>query len=464
LASAALGVLWASCLAAPSLATAATPVRDYAQEPARSSPAWLRDGVVYQIFPRNFSACGDFNGVTAQLDRLQKLGVNVLWLMPINPIGQLKRKGTMGSPYAVQDYYAINPDYGSKQDLQRLVRGAHQRGMKVIVDVVINHTAWDSVLIQTPAFYTHNAKGQIIPPDPDWSDVADLNYDNPTLRRYLIDMLSWWVRDFDLDGFRCDVALFIPTAFWEEARAALDKVKPDIIMLAEAEQPDLLTKAFDFDYSWKLETALEAAITGRGTAAGIATAWSESERTNPRGALHMRFSDNHDMRRTIARYGERGALVASALLFTLDGVPLIYNGMEVGDTAESGWPALFEKLPIFWQTGERRAEFPPFYAQLVAFRKAHPVLRGGSVEWLHNSDENRVLTFVRRSADEMLLIAVNLSSQPFVGVVEAADGSYRDITPTTGTTNGATGTSMQRSSALPALSLGAYDYRVYRRN
>src|SRR5205085_2831130 len=157
---------------------------------ARPSPAWVHDAIIYEAFPRNFSAEGNLNGITARLDDIQKTGTTILWLMPIPPTGQVKKKGTIGSPYAVRDYYAINPDYGTKQDLLKLVGEAHRRGMKVILDIVANHTAWDCVLMKMPEFYKRDANGQIIPPNPDWSDAAGLDYRNPQLRQYMITMLK----------------------------------------------------------------------------------------------------------------------------------------------------------------------------------------------------------------------------------------------------------------------------------
>src|SRR6478736_5727148 len=153
---------------------------------ARPSPQWLHDGVVYEVFPRQFSPEGNFAGVTAKLDELKDLGVTILWLMPIHPIGEKLRKGSYGSPYAVRDYSAVNPDYGTKDDLKRLVSEAHRRGMKVILDVVLLHTAWDNVLMQRPEFYKHDASGKIVPPVPEWNDVAALNYENPELRKYMV--------------------------------------------------------------------------------------------------------------------------------------------------------------------------------------------------------------------------------------------------------------------------------------
>lgn len=426
--------------------------RDFSKETARPSPDWVKDAVIYEIFPRQYSPKGDFNGITADLDRLKNLGVTVLWLMPIHPIGQEKKKGTVGSPYAVKDFYAINPDYGTKADLQKLVAEAHRRQMKVIIDIVANHTSWDSVMMRTKGFHTTNAKGEIIPPVPDWADVADLNYDNPELRKYIIEMLKTWVRDYDLDGFRCDVAGFIPTDFWETARAEVDKIKPNTIWLAEWESPDLLVKAFNLDYSWANHGILTKVLQGDAPAFEIRKTWEADRAKNPKGALRMRFSDNHDERRAIARFGEKGALAAQALAFTLDGVPMFYNGMETGDVTESGAPALFEKLPIFWQFAERRPEFPKFYKGMIDLRKNSVALRRGDLTWLKNSDEAKVLTFVRKSGNEEILVAINATSEPFFGAVEAS-GNYEEITPNV----------EKKAIGLPGLSLGAFEFRIFRR-
>ena len=454
--------------AGASIAQAPAPT-DYSKETARAPRPWVRDGVIYEIYPRAFSAEGNFNGITAQLDRLKDLGVTILWLMPIHPIGQEKKKGTIGSPYAVRDYYAINPDYGTKEDLKRLIAEAHRRRMKVIIDIVANHTSWDSVLMKHPDFYKRDASGRITYPY-DWFDIAALNYNNRELRRYMTDVLKYWIREFDLDGFRCDVAGEVPTDFWENARAELDKIKPDIFMLAEAHKPDLLVKAFELDYSWPLHGTLAEVVQGRGRASDLRAIWEDETRKWPRGSLHMRFSDNHDERRAIARFGEPAALAASAFVFTLDGVPLLYNGMEAGDTTESGAPALFEKLPIFWSFAERRPEFPRFYKSMSALRHASEALRRGSMEWLRNSDESRVVTYLRRASDEEILIAINLSNRPFVGLVEVSNGDeYKDITPDITTASpkppaaAAAAAGAGRSAGLPAISLQQWGYRIFRR-
>ena len=429
--------------------------RDVSREAARQKREWVRDGVVYEIFPRAFSPEGNFNGVTARLDQLKDLGVTILWLMPIHQIGQEKKKGSVGSPYAVRDYYSINPDYGTKEDLRRLIGEAHKRGLKVIIDIVANHTSWDSVMMKNAEFYKRDAQGKIVWPY-DWTDVAWLNYENAKLRDYMTEMLKYWIREFDLDGFRCDVAGEVPTDFWERARAEIEKTKPDLVMIAEASKPDLLVKAFDMDYAWPLHGTLSDVVMGKAPATEIRRVWEQERAKFPRGTSHMLFSDNHDERRAIARFGERGALAASALVFTLDGVPLLYNGMEAGDTTESGAPALFEKLPVFWANAERRPQFPQFYKQIISLRRDHPALRRGETEWLRNSDEQRVVSFLRNDGNEELLVAINLSNRPFAGLVEVTNGaSFKDVTPDS--------VSRDRIAGLPALTLDSWGFRIFMR-
>jgi cyclomaltodextrinase len=447
-------------------AQAKLPPHDYSKDAARPTADWIRDAVIYQIFERQYSSKGDFNSITADLDRLQNLGVNVLWLMPIHPIGKLKSKGAIGSPYAVKDYYAINPDYGTKEDFKRLIAEAHRRRMRVIIDIVANHTAWDSVLMRDKSFYKQDKNGNVISPVPDWTDVAALNYDNPQVRKYMTEMLVSWIRDYDLDGFRCDVAFFVPTDFWENARTEVDKIKPDTLWLAEAETPDLLVKAFDLDYSWANHSVMTNVLQGNLPASEIRRNWEKQQSEMPKNSLLMRFSDNHDERRAIARFGERGALAAQTLVFTLDGVPLVYNGMEAGDTTESGAPALFEKLPIFWQISERRPEFPRFYEQMIALRKTSVALRRGDLTWVKNTDETKVLTFRRKADAEEVLVAINMSNQPFFGAIEAA-GRYEEITPDVGSPlppdDDKAKAKNKQSAAVPILSLDAYGFRIFRR-
>jgi glycosidase len=419
---------------------------------------WARDGVIYEIYPRVFSPRGDFNGVTARLDDLKKLGVDILWLMPINPIGVKEKKGSIGSPYAVRDYYGINPAYGTKEDLKHLIAEAHARGMKVITDQVLNHTSWDNALLtEHPDFYKHDAKGNITYPE-DWTDVAGLDYSNLKLRTYMIDMLTYLMREFDLDGFRFDVAHKPPTDFWEQARVALEKVKPNVFWLAEGDRPPDEVKAMDADYSWDMHNAITAVFQGKKPASAIREAWQKQHDTFPRNALHMRFSDNHDERRAIVRFGERGALAAQALAFTLDGIPLVYNGMEVGDTAESGAPALFENLQIFWPVAEKRPEFPRFYQRMIALRKSSEALRRGDLEWVANTNDACVISYLRHAKTEDALVVINACSTPVKTQVTAPAGNFAEVTPDIT----ADSPKPLPPTTLPNLSLESWSFHVYR--
>jgi cyclomaltodextrinase len=375
-------------------------------------PQWLTESVIYEINTATFSSAGNFNGVTARLADLNGLGVNLLWLMPIHPLGQLRSKPPLGSPYAVRDYYGINPAYGTAADLRRLIAGAHALKMRMIIDIVANHTSWDSVLMEHPDFYKHDAQGHIVAPNPDWTDVAALNYANPHVREYMISMLEHWLRDFDLDGFRCDAAGMVPVDFWEQARERLEKVKPELIMLAEWDSPDLLRRAFDIDYSWPLYKTLKAVMAGGAPASDLRKTWKEQQARFAPGALHMRFIDNHDEERAIASFGQAGSMAAAVLMFTLDGVPMIYNGTEVGDSTESGADALFYQLKVFWPIANRRPSFLPFYKDLIAQRRRSEVLQRGNLVWLDNSAPGSVLTYRRQLGIEIFDVAVNLSNRP----------------------------------------------------
>lgn len=424
--------------------------------PARPSAPWIKDAVVYEVFPRQFSPEGNFAGVTARLEELKDLGVTVVWLMPVHPIGRLKAKGTIGSPYAVRDYYAVNPDYGTKEDLRRLVTEAHRRGLKVVIDIVANHTAWDSVMLQHPEYYKRDAEGRVIPPNPDWTDVAGLDYRNPATGRYMTDMLKYWIREFDLDGFRCDVAGEVPTDFWENARQELEAIKPGLFLLAEASKPDLLVHAFDSDYAWPMLGAMNRVLMEGAPATEIERTWRTEEQAKfPAGSRHLRFTDNHDEPRAIARFGWRAALAASIMTYSLDGLPLVYNGMEVGDTSESGDPALFEKVGIFWHP-KQREHFRATYREYFAFRRDHPALTGTEVDWLENSASRDVVSFARADRLEQLVVVVNLSNRPVhVAVKTAGPEGYVQALPRTA--------KAAETTDLTSLSLEAFEWRIYRR-
>ena len=422
----------------------------------RKSPDWLRSSVVYEIFPRNFSKEGDLNAITARLDDLKELGVDILWLMPIHPVGEKMKKGTYGSPFAVRDFYAINPDYGNTNDFKRLIDEAHQRHMKLIMDIVAGQTSWDSVLMEHPDFYKKDTNGTIIPPNPAWTDVAGVNYDNPEVRRYMTDMMKYWLRDYGVDGFRCDVAPTVPVDFWEAARDELQKINPEVIVLADAgARPELLSKAFDVDSSWGFVYTLDQVMSGTVPFAYLQESWQHTYQQYPAGALHLRFSDNHEQTRAVARHGLEGALAEQVLMLMLDGVPLFYNGMEAGDATESIDPALFEKMPVFWHAGGR----PPLrsiYRDLIKLRKQYPAFSSGDVAWLTNSATEQVVSLQRKDQKDEFVVLINLTSHRATGTVELPDAEGFEpvkisIRPGPG------------EPVLPGFNLNSYEWFIYHR-
>lgn len=429
---------------------------DMSNPSTRKSPDWLRSSVVYEIFPRNFSQEGDFNAITARLDELKDLGVDILWLMPIHPTGEKMKKGSVGSPFAVRDFYAVNPAYGTTNDFKRLIGEAHKRDMKVIIGVIAGHTAWDSVLMEHPEFYLKDTNGAVIPPDPAWTDVAGLNYANPEVHRYMIGMMKYWLKDYGVDGFRCDVVSTVPIDFWEAARDDLEKVNPQVIILADAgAKPAYLAKAFDVDSSRNFETSLQMVMSSVRPAYLLRESWEHTQQQFPKGALHLRFTDSHEETRAVARYGVDGALAAQVLMLTIDGVPLFYNGMEVGDATESSDPALFEKMPVFWHPGGR----PPLrdiYRDLIKLRKQHAAFYNGDVAWLQNTAPGEIVSILRQDAKDEFLVLINLSSRRVTGSVELSNAEGFEPVNIGGRPNPV-------DTHLPDFSLPGYGWYIYHR-
>lgn len=385
---------------------------------------WTRQAVLYQINIRQYSAAGTLAAVQSDLPRLKQLGVDILWLMPWQPIGQLNRKGTLGSYYSVRDYTAVNPEFGSLADAKAFVAQAHRLGFKVMLDWVANHTAWDHPWTRAHKdWYKLNAQGEIYPVtfnagqpgEEHWDDVVALDYRSEALRAAMIDAMAFWVREVGLDGFRCDVASLVPTDFWVRARRELEALKP-LFMLAESDAVDLHSSgAFDMSYDWSLPDEVFKKV-GQGEAgAPLLRAWLAKQQdaaanTYPADAYRMRFTSNHDFN---SWHGSDAELYGPAfeafavLSFTLPGMPLIYNGQE---SRLDRRLAFFEKDPIDW----RRYELTGFYRRLIELKHQHPALAagaaGGPVHLLEAPAD--VVAFERRRGADAVRIAVNLSARP----------------------------------------------------
>ncbi len=333
---------------------------------AIDTPPSFRQLVIYELFVRNHGPNGTFAEVTADLPRIKALGVDVVWLMPIHPLGQVKRKGSAGSPYAIADYRAVNSKYGSQTDFKQLIDTAHSLGLKVMIDVVYNHTAPDSVLArQHPAWFYQDETGRPRPRVSEWSDVVDLAYGHPDLMAYQIETLVQWVR-LGVDGYRCDVASLVPLEFWRQARRAVAAVKPDFIWLAESVHPDFirsmrrqdylaladgeLYQVFDLTYDYDLHDTWLACLKKKIALADYVQMLAWQEVIYPANYIKLRFVENHDQSRAAALIPDPNQLKSwTAFMAFLPGAFLIYAGQE---TATTKLPSLFEVDPIVWPTDQ----------------------------------------------------------------------------------------------------------------
>ena len=309
--------LAAVLMAAPAAAQDYTP-RPYVQI---THPEWSRDAVIYELNTRHFTQQGTLAAAQAQLPRLKALGVGIIWLMPIHPVGERNRKGTLGSPYSVRDYTAVNPEFGTLADLKAFVAAAHGQGMHVILDLVANHTAWDHPWVtEHPDWYERDWKGDFHPtPWWDWSDIIDLDYSRPGVRRAMTEAMEYWVREADVDGYRADVAGYVPVDFWETARTRLDAIKP-VFLLAEWQERDLHARAFDATYAWDWYNAMHDIARGKADATALYGYYSANESAWPADALRMAFTENHDKNAWEAtQYEAFGDLLPAAITLSFVG-------------------------------------------------------------------------------------------------------------------------------------------------
>ena len=380
---------------------------EYADLPARPSVDWVKDAMMYEVSLRSFSREGTIKALEKRLPELKELGVTVVSLMPIHPVGDLNRKGTLGNPYAVENYYEINPPFGTLSDFRSLVKSVHAHGMKIIIDLVANHTAWDAkLLMEHPDWYTTNRQGAIVSPNADWYDVADLNYNHHELRKYMIEMMKYWVGDVGIDGYRCSVPELVPTDFWERARKELDKIKP-VMMLSEGMLPEHHVEAFDLTYSGNLYDVLDKVLLGTTPVHVFDDLLRSESNQYPQGSLRLRFTTNHDKNvadgSPVTRFTPRGVKAAAVLTWTFPGVPLLFNGEEVGNDKKLD---LFGKVEIDW---DKNPDMREFYKQLGSLRAKHPAARRGEFTSLANSDQGEVYSFLREGDGDGVVVVVNFA-------------------------------------------------------
>ncbi len=401
------------------------------------APEWAKNATLYEVNIRQYSKEGTLNAFATHLPRLKKMGVDVVWLMPIFPIGKLNRKGTLGSPYSVEDFKKVNPDYGTLEDVKYVVQQAHQLGMKVILDWVPNHTAWDNVWVKEhPDFYSKNADGSISLPInekgeviKDWSDIADLNYDNYDMRVAMIDALQFWVREADIDGYRTDMAGLVPNDFWEEVRPVLQTMKP-IFMLSEWEnEPAHFQSCFEANYAWTMHHLLNDVAQGKRKAYEIYDTLRSVKSKFATYAYQLQFTSNHDENTWAGSEIERMGVAADAmavLTFTYDGIPLIYSGQE---SAYNHRLAFFEKDAIDWK-GYSKAEF---YQTLTNLRHHNQAvwsgLDGGALVNIETNAPDKVFAYKREKNGDKVVVILNLSKDPLEVRLQGSgyEGDYNNI-------------------------------------
>lgn len=420
------------------------------------APAWTKNAVIYEVNIRQHTEEGTFNAFTEHLPRLKEMGVDILWLMPVFPIGSEFRKVSqtklveeledpneaekyLGSYYSIRDYRTVNPEFGTEEDFHRLVEKAHSMGMYVILDIAANHTSWDHAWInEHPDYYlqvdTANPPwrkdwmeehpdyfkrlrelGMTYPIDPDetdWWDTAELDYDNPELRREMTEILTYWVKNYNIDGYRADVAGRIPCDFWDTAKAALDDVK-DVFMLAEDEaQVCLLREAFHMNYAWELHHIMNDVAAGEKTAQDLYTYYQKQDTLYDPDIYRMNFITNHDENSwngTVAERMGEASDVFAMLTFTLPGMPLLYSGQEIGLDKRLKF---FERDPIQWH----ESPLESFYTQLISIKKSNPALwnggYGGTFEPVYFENyKDEVFAFQRLTDENEVLVIANLSGE-----------------------------------------------------
>ena len=375
-------------------------------------PSWAYGAVIYEVNTRQFTTEGTFTAFADHLPRLQELGVDILWFMPIQTIGEKDRKGTLGSYYSIKNYTEINSEFGTLEDFKSVVKQAQDLGMKVILDWVANHTSRDAVWVESnPEWYVRDSDGNLNIMY-DWTDIAQLDYQKEEMREAMIQSMLFWIRETNIDGFRCDVAGEVPTDFWEVAKDSILSHKEGVYMLAEAEKPELNETVFDSYYAWDFHHKMNMVAQGKESVDSLRSSLQRMYSRFPSYAIPMFFTSNHDENSWNGTEFERmgdAAKTFAVLTYMLPGTPLIYNGQEVGLSHRLEF---FEKDFIDWNdTGG----FGEFYKTLNNFKKQHKALQSqekdGEMTEISNDQSSMVWSFKRTNGESEIICLFNLSPE-----------------------------------------------------
>ncbi|WP_395005417.1 alpha-amylase family glycosyl hydrolase [Undibacterium sp.] len=416
-------------------------------------PAWTKNATIYEANIRQHSKEGSFQKFEEYLPELKKMGVKVIWLMPINPIGEKNRKGTLGSYYAVRDYRGVNPEFGTPADFKKLVKSIHAQGMYVIIDWVPNHTAWDHPWAEKhPEFYEKDKDGKFVPPVADWADVISLDYNNQQLRKEMVEAMRFWLTEYNIDGFRCDVAAMVPTDFWNDTRKELDKTKK-VFMLAEAHEFELQEKAFDMTYGWQFKDLFNDIAKGKKSVKDLDAYLNGEEKHYHPDAYRMLHITNHDLNSwegtEFVRLGD-GVEAFLVLSNIMKGMPLMYSGQEAGNNKALNF---FERDPIEWKPHP----FKQLYTKLFQLKKTNKALwngvAGGEMQRIHTGADEHVFAFTREKSGNKIVAIFNLSNKAQTAEIQSAlaKGKLRDIN---------SGAKAPRGTNLK-FELKAWEYKVF---
>lgn len=403
---------------------------------AKNTPLKWRKLNIYSIFTRNFSERGTFNAIHSKLDRIKYLGTDVIWFLPFYPIGEKNKQGSLGSPYAIQDFRTIDAAYGTQKDFELLVKEIHKRDMKVMIDIVLNHTAPDSVLAsEHPEWFYHTPDGSMGNRVNEWTDIVDLDYNNQDLWDYQIDILKKWARI--VDGFRCDVASLIPLEFWKKARKEIDEIKPNFIWLAETAERNYIEElrkehlpvhsdgemyqAFDLTYEYDVHQEYQDYLTGKIPLSKFVYALNLQDSTYPANSIKMRFLETHKQERVVKSLDDIEDLIQwTAFNYLQKGATLIYNGQEV---ASNHLPLLFEKDPINWDTGINLSNYMAHLAHVK--KKYVPIV---NVKYhLKAFDELDTIVMYYTDKEEKRIGVFNLKHHEGNIPIEIPDGEYKNL-------------------------------------
>ncbi|MCD7973330.1 MAG: alpha amylase C-terminal domain-containing protein [Candidatus Azobacteroides sp.] len=399
-------------------------------------PEWVKNAVIYEVNVRQYSPEGTFKAFDQHLDRLKDLGVDILWFMPIHPIGEKNRKGTLGSYYAVKNYKEVNPEFGTAEDFRETVKKAHDMGFKVLIDWVANHTSPDNPWVTSHSeWYQKDSLGNIIVPY-DWTDTAQLDYTNDSLREAMIDAMKYWIQEFDIDGFRCDMAGLVPVDFWEKAREELDAIKPVFMLAEDEEKNELADKAFDGNYGWEMHHIFADIYKGEKNATDIVSVIQKYDSIFPANSMKLNFITNHDENSwngTIEEKFGAGEKAFALLSYTIPGMPLIYSGQEANVKKRIEF---FEKDPISWED----TSLYSFYKELNRLKHTNEALfnppYGGAFIPVENSLPQQVISFERKGNSESIYSIINLSNKEVSPTLkEMTEGEYTMLISSQSTDN-----------------------------